>query len=132
MTLFLSGMRITADRLNDYTPDAETASGLVAATNFSVNSFYATRTKGVVFMHVYCLYSGATITATSGNIADTAMATLPAGWRPPTTMTAIWGDGSEDGECTIGTGGIITLRTATASIPSGRNIRMTTSFNLDP
>jgi hypothetical protein len=132
MTLFLGGMRMTADRLNDYSVDAETSSGLVASASFSVNSFYATRTKGVVFMHVYCLYSGATITAASGNINDTSMCTLPAGWRPPTVITAIWGDGSEDGECTIGTSGIVTLRTATASIPSGRNIRVTTAFTLDP
>lgn len=132
MTNWLAGMRMTADRLNDYTPDAETTSGLVASTNFTVNSFYATRTGGSMFVHCYLNYTGATITASSGNIPDTSMCTLPVGWRPPTVINAVFGDGSEDGEVTIGTGGIVTLRTATASIPSGRNIRVTASWNAEP
>ncbi|MCI3272153.1 hypothetical protein [Streptomyces cylindrosporus] len=133
MTVWLAGMRVTADRLNDYTPSAETTSGLVAATNFTVNSFFASRSPGgSVLVHCYLNYTGAGITATSGNISDTTLCTLPSGWFPPTVINAVWGDGSEDGECTIGTTGAVTLRSATATIPTGRNIRMTASWNAEP
>jgi hypothetical protein len=131
MTVWLAGMRMTADRLNDYAPDAETTSGLVAATNFTVNSFYASRSGGAVFVHCYLNYTGGTITATSGNINDTLMCTLPSGWRPPTTINAIWGS-SVDGECTIGTTGLVTLRSSNGNVTNGLNLRMTASWNAEP
>lgn len=131
MTLWLAGMAITADRLNDYTPDEETASGLVPAANFTVNSFYASRTGGTVFVHCYLNYSGSTITPSGGNITDTAMCTLPNSWWPPTVLNALWGS-TVDGDCVIGTDGVITLRTSNGSITSGQNLRVTATWNAEP
>lgn len=131
MTNWLAGMTITAARLMDGVDPTTTTTGLVAATNFTVNDFDAYRSGKVVVVRCYLLYGGGTITATAGNIADTAMCTLPAGWRPPFVANAAWGNGSEDGECTIGTGGIITLRSSVASIPTARNFRVTASW-IDP
>lgn len=129
MTLWQPGMIITDTRLMDGLDPTVVTTGLVAATDFTVNDFYASKSGRIVFVHCYLLYSGATITATSGNISDTTLCTLPVGWRPPTTINAAWGDGAEDGECTIGTGGAITLRSSVANIPTARNFRVTANWN---
>ena len=131
MTLWLAGMAINADRLNDYSPDDETTSGLVPAANFTVNSFYASRTGGTVFIHCYLNYTGSTITPSGGNITDTALCTLPAGWIPPTVLNALWGS-VVDGDSVIGTDGQITLRTSNGNITSGQNIRVTATWNAEP
>lgn len=125
-------MRITADRMNDYALDDETTTGLTAATDFTVTSFYGRRSKGTVTINALLAYSGATITATDGNIADTAICTLPSGWRPEyDTIIGHWGDGVESGEFTCTTGGVCTLRTSDGDIENGRNVRLSLVFNLD-
>ncbi|MGW1796956.1 hypothetical protein ACWCQN_13315 [Streptomyces sp. NPDC001984] len=122
-------MRISADRLNDNTMDAATSSGLVAATDFTVGSFSGRKVNGITTVEVFCTYTGAGITQTGTNITDTLMATLPAGWRPPETINASFGNGSAVGECTIGTGGLVTLRCVTANIStSSPNFRVTQSW----
>jgi hypothetical protein len=134
MTVFLAGMRVTSDRLNDYTPDETTTTGLTASANWAVNDFYASRSRGTVILDLYLNRTGGTITATVGNITDVAIATLPAGWRPnlTSTITATWGDGSSSGECVVSTDGIVTLRTASNDIILNRNLRIHISFNKTP
>ena len=129
MTLWRPGMRITDDRLNDGIDPTIVTTGLVAATDFTVNDFYASKSGRAVSVHCYLLYSGTGINLVSGNLPDTTLCTLPSGWRPQTTINAVWGDGTEDGECTIGTAGAITLRSSNLSIPTSRNIRVTASWN---
>lgn len=133
MTQWLAGMKITADRLNDYSLDDSTTSGLVAATDFTVNNFWANRQGATVILDMYLQYTGAGITATDGNIADTAICTVPSGWRPnsASTINGGWDDGSESGGFVIGTDGICTLRTSDGSIATSVNIRMHVAFNLD-
>ncbi|MEU9972355.1 hypothetical protein [Streptomyces sp. NPDC051014] len=128
MTNWLSGMRVTADRLNDHTADATTTSGLVAATDFTVNSFSGRKASGTTTVVVFVQYTGSGLALSSGNLIDTLMCTLPAGWRPPETINATWGDGTESGECTIGTTGQITLRSSNLSIPQNRGIRVTSGW----
>lgn len=134
MTIWLAGMRITADRLNDYVPDDTLTTGLTAATGFSVNDFYAIRSKGTVILDMYLNRTGADITATSGNITDTQICTVPSGWRPNTTstITGNWDDGTAEGGFVVGTDGICTLRTASSNIVTGRNLRLHIAFNRTP
>lgn len=135
MTVWLAGMRVTADRLNDYSLDAETTSGLVAATNFSVNNFWANRHGATVEMNIYLQYTGSGITATAGNIPDTLCCTVPVGWRPnsASTLNGIWDNGSQSGGFVLGTDGLCTLRTSSASIStSAPNFRFHITFNMEP
>ena len=121
-------MRITADRLNDDTLEASTTSGLTAGTDFTVNSFSGRKLHGITTVEVFCQYTGTGVTLVSGNLPDVTMCTLPAGWRPPETINTTWGDGTESGECTIGTTGIISLRSSNLSIPNNRGIRATATW----
>jgi hypothetical protein len=111
-------MKITADRLNDNTLEDSTTSGAVAASGFSVTAFSGRKVNGITTIDIICNRSGAAIAenpAGSGNIADTSMVTLPAGWRPPAFMQSFWDNGSNDGGATIGSSGLITLRTTSGS-----------------
>ena len=116
-----------------------TTSGLTAASGFTTTNFYAYRDGKTVVLDLYMHRSGATITATSGNISDTQIATVPAGWRPThTTINGHWDDGTSSGGWVIGTDGICTLRTASSDIVgdatsagNGRNIRLHITFIQD-
>ncbi|SBT89368.1 hypothetical protein GA0115233_100915 [Streptomyces sp. DI166] len=128
MTVFLAGMRATADRMNDHTLEDSTASGLTPGTDFTVNTFSGRKVSGITTVHCYLLYTGAGLNVSpdpGGNLGDVTMCTLPAGWRPPETINAIIGDGVQDGECTISSAGVVSLRSVFSSIENGRNIRMT-------
>jgi hypothetical protein len=128
MTNWLAGMRITADRLNDHSLEATTASGLVAASNFTVISFSGRKVSGVTTVHCYLAYGGAGLTVSpdpGGNLGNVTMCTLPSGWRPPETINAIVGDGVQDGEAEITTNGVISLRSIFSSVETDRNLRVT-------
>lgn len=134
MTVWLSGMLMTADRLNDYSLDDETTSGFVTGSGFSLNNFWANRSRSTVEMNIYVNRTGADITATTGNITDTVVGTAPSGWRPnsASTINGVWSDGTASGEWVIGTDGVCTLRTASSNIVSGRNLRLHIVFNKEP
>lgn len=125
MTNWLAGMRMTADRLNDHSLQSSTTAGLVAATNFTVNSFSGRKAEGTTTVNGSVQYTGAGINVTNvgDNIADTAICTLPVGWRPPEAVNTIWSDGSRDGECSIATSGVVTIRTTLNDITTGANLR---------
>lgn len=110
-----------------------TTTGLTAATGFTTNNFYGYRDGKTVVLDLYMNRSGATITATSGNITpDVQIATVPSGWRPThTTINGSWDDGTSYGGFVIGTDGIVTLRTASSDITSGRNLRLHVCFIQD-
>jgi hypothetical protein len=128
---FLAGMLITADRLNDNSLDDSTTSGLVAATDFTVNSFSGRKVNGITTVHIYLQYTGTGLTISpspGGNLGDLTIATLPSGWRPPEVINAAEGDGTTIGEVTIGTTGIVSLRATVTSIATGRNMRITATW----
>lgn len=127
MTAWQAGMRITAARLLDYTPET-VASGATASAGFSLTTFSGRRAAGWVSVYLLVNRTGADITATGGNIGDTAMCTLPAGWRPLDEINAQYGNGSMDGEAIIATNGLVTLRSANATITSGTNLRLAAAF----
>ncbi|MEU3255905.1 hypothetical protein [Streptomyces sp. NPDC006997] len=129
MTVFLAGMRATADRMNDHTLEDSTSSGVIAASGWTIVSFSGRKVNGVTTVNLAIQRSGASIPETSagsGNIADTDCATLPAGWRPPEFVNAWWGTSSNDGRAAIDTGGVISVRTTSGSagIASGDTIRV--------
>lgn len=137
MTAWLAGMRLTAGRLNDGLDPTVQLTGLVAASGFTVNDFRGYRSGKVLSVDMYLMRSGATITATAGNLSpDVAICTLPAGWAPTNgTIDGIWDSGSEYGGFVTGTDGITTLRTASGNIigeatspGNGRNLRLHLDF----
>lgn len=134
MTAWLAGMLITADRLNDYSLDAETTSGFVIASGFTLNNFWANRQGATVELNIYVARSGADITATTGNISDTSVGTVPVGWRPnsSSTINGTWDNGGAEGGWVIGTDGICSLRTSSGNIVSGTNLRLHIVFNMEP
>jgi hypothetical protein len=111
---------------------ATTASGATASSGFSLVSFSAYKISGVMAMvNIAVTRTGSTINADSaGNLADTELATLPSGYRPPEPIYAGVGDGFGAGECSIGTDGAINLRawSSNGAIVAGRNLRITKTF----
>lgn len=118
MTNWRSGMRMTADRMNDNTLRTFTTTGAIASTNWTVNSFSGRKINGITTITISCTRNNSDINeiaTNSGNIGDTSFATLPAGWRPPELIEAMWDSGFNDGGATISTAGVITLRTTSGS-----------------
>lgn len=112
-----------------------TTSGLVAAAGWSTPVFTARRTSGIADVVVQVTRTGADITAgASGNIADTLIATIPAGWRPQgTTHIANYDKGGvADGSVSVGTDGLCTIKTLspTAVITAGDNVTFSMAFVL--
>lgn len=103
---------------------ASTSSGASASAGFTVTTFTGRKVAGVTSATLFVACTS-TITATAGNIPDTAMVTLPAGYRPPETISVGWSNGTVEGEATITAAGLVALRTCTgASLASGTNVRL--------
>lgn len=131
MTVWLAGMEITADRLNDYTADDSISSGLTVASGWSSSGFSAVRSKGTVTVDIILTRTGSTISGSTGNSADVELCTLPEGWRPPVVMETLYGNNQTFGGCVINTSGVITLRTTnTQDVANGNTIRVHATFNL--
>lgn len=149
MTQWQPGMIITAGRLNDGLDPVTTASGATAATNFTLVSFSGRRAGRQVTINFSVALSLADVYTNDihadvrGNLADTALGTLPVGWRPPELVYCVIGDGFGSGECFISTTGVITVRSWNnddGSTPSaanrrgivvGRNLRVTAAWLAD-
>ncbi|MEU0808642.1 hypothetical protein [Streptomyces sp. NPDC005970] len=131
MTAWKAGMLITAARLLDDTPTT-TTSGIVAATGFTVTTFTGYRVGNTIELNANIQRTGADIPATTGNINDVQICTMPAGWRPTVgTTDFFWDSGFESGAFVMGTDGICTLRTATDNINTNANLRLHAVFIVD-
>lgn len=134
MTTYL----LDANRIEVYngsswiTPEPSLVSGttgLSATSGFSVIDFYGYRQGRMTTIDMFLTRTGGTINATNGNIADTVCAIVPTSWRPThDTITGCWDNGSVHGGFVIGIDGICTLRTASADIGSGTNLRLHLTF----
>ncbi len=103
--------------------------GATAGTGFSVTNFWGRRTAQVVTIDLFVNRTGADIVPTSGNVTDFTLCTLPAGWRPQhDTINGTWDNGSTMGGMVVGTDGIVTVRTASATIANGTNLRGSFTF----
>jgi hypothetical protein len=109
--------------------DSDATIGTVA-TGFTVSAQQARVALGgkLVYINLFLTRSGADITATSGNIADTTCFTLDSTYWPTEIANGSYGNGSMDGEFTISTAGVISLRSANANIVSATNIRICATF----
>lgn len=98
--------------------------GAVAGSGFSITNFWGRRTAQVVTIDLFVNVTSS-IAASGGNITDTIMCTLPAGWRPQhDTISGAWDNGAVMGGMVVGTDGVVTLRTASGTtIASGTNVR---------
>lgn len=82
----------------------------------------------LVYVNLLLTRSGADITATTGNIADTVCFTLDTAYCPTETVNGTFGNGFMDGEFTILSSGAVTLRSANANVASATNLRISATF----
>jgi len=111
-----------------------TTTGLVAATDWSVNSFSGRKSAGVVYVTVDISRSGATFTPanTSGNVTpDLLVATIPTGFRPNQSLYIMASTGIGHGSLRVNTDGTCELLTwipDPVTITSGSNLRFTYTY----
>ncbi|MEU8835204.1 hypothetical protein [Streptomyces sp900116325] len=116
----------------DPTPDVVT-SGLTAGAGVTVNNFQGRKINGVCsFGFDLAITTKFNAGATAPyNLGDVVIATLPAGYRPARTVTALYSTGYADGECDVTTNGEVTIRTTnTYSLEVGETIRCSGAFVL--
>ncbi|MGW1405017.1 hypothetical protein [Streptomyces sp. NPDC002403] len=123
MTQWLAGMRITAARLNNYTPVALTSS-VIPAAGWGLSSFTARRAGGTVEWTVILSRTGASLPAadSTGNIGDILACTLPADCCPGSRyITQFDKGGTSSGSVRIESSGTCTLTSMdpTSAIGSG-------------
>ena len=133
-TPFLTGQRLTADLLNANiidVPEVITVAATIgtASAGFTASSVRAALLANGKLINLDMLLAvTSTITATSGNIADTTCFTLNSGYRPSAVCEIAFDNGSAGGNGVINTDGAISLRAAYATISSGTNIRISATF----
>jgi hypothetical protein len=97
--------------------------GAIAAAGWTVNNFEIRACGPMVMVKALATRTGAAITANSaGNITDSTVLTLPAGWEPDITIPGSYDQASvADGCVVINTDGTVVLKSLspTASIASG-------------
>ncbi|WJN62647.1 baseplate protein [Streptomyces phage phiScoe10] len=108
-------------------------SGVTATANFTVNNCFLTKLNGVATVKADLRIDVAMSAGSSApyNLADTIICTLPEGFRPRDTMTALYSTGYADGECDITWSGNVTIRTTnTFSLSVGETIRFSATYVL--
>lgn len=116
----------------DETPTVVTT-GLTAGAGVTVNNFQARKISGVCSFGFDLAITTKFDAGTTApyNLADTVIATLPAGYRPARTVTALYSTGYADGECDVEASGAVTIRTTnTYSLNVGETIRCSGAFVL--
>ncbi|MFE3073111.1 hypothetical protein [Streptomyces sp. NPDC059247] len=97
-----------------YQPPVEVESrttGLTPADGWTVTSFTARRTRGIVTLNALVTRAGADIVSgANGQITDQPLCTLPAGWSPPGNFEAVAADGWGHGNARIESTGRVVLR----------------------
>jgi hypothetical protein len=132
MTAALAGaLTRTTDILNTALADAvsDTTIGTVA-TGWSVSAQQSRTLLGgkLIFVDVALTRTGAGITATAGDIADTLCFTLDAAYWPSEAVVVPYRSTTLDGMGGINTDGTITLYTASATIATSATIRLSVTY----
>jgi len=88
MTAWQPGMRITADRLKTFTPTTTANTGIVTiGADWTLLDENAVKVSGSAHIFVRLQRATTNLTAdAAGNLADTTMFTVNAGWRPNTVF----------------------------------------------
>lgn len=115
-----------------------TNTGATAASGFTVVGWAGWKAGRMVTINlgVARTSGGDILSDQNGNIGDTPIGTIPAGYRPPEMIYAGIGDGFGNGECSIAANGLVTVRSwstngaggANAGIITNRNLRVTKTF----
>ena len=117
----------TAIGLLEHDGTSDTSIGTVAANFTSVSQVGRTALDGKLVTLTLEITSTNTITATSGNIADTLCFTLDAEYRPSETISVLFG-ANMLGEASITAAGAVTLRAASDNLTAGTTFRLTATF----
>lgn len=133
MTVFAGDPILASDIPDDVGLVTTTATIGTVGTDFTVNdvSGLILPLQGggaIVQVKLYLARSGSTITATSGNIADTTCFTLASTYRPSEPITAGWDNGSASGSLLVNTSGTVILRTGDGNLGTGTNVRISFMF----
>jgi hypothetical protein len=107
--------------------------GLTAGAGGTGNNFQARKISGVCSFGFDLAITTKFDAGTTApyNLSDTVIATLPAGYRPARTVTALYSTGYADGECDVESSGEVTIRTTnTYSLNVGETIRCSGAFVL--
>ena len=111
---------------------ADPGLSLTPGTSWAVTTFTARKCAGIATIYAKLTYSGSTVTASSsGNIADTQCATLPAGLLPLMIVVCAFDKtGVATGDAYIQTGGAVFLKalSPTASIASGDTVEIGVTY----
>lgn len=117
--------------INDLlTPTQYTAGIGAAATGFTLSASVMQRAGKWATLDLLLAVTTA-ITATGGDITDKTCFTLNSDYRPAVDCNFTFGNGVMDGECTVSSSsGIISLRSANASIATSTTIRIHAGYFL--
>lgn len=124
---YAAALKAAIDDLYTTTVDTTIAT---AGAGWTINAGMFARTAlggKLITIHVYCQRAAA-LTVNAGNITDETMCTLDAAYRPSDTLNMAIGTGSETGEATVSTGGIVSLRSLSDSSAAAANYRGTVTF----
>jgi len=102
-------MKITAARLNDFTP-VELGTTPTAATNFAISYFNAYTAGGITAWQLAVTYSGSTLTGGSGDaLADTDVCTFPSDCLPQANTYGAYSTGGSWGLWRVDSSGLFRL-----------------------
>jgi hypothetical protein len=132
MAIAVGGAVVTPTDHEDTVEDgivSDTSIG-TAGSGFSASAQQArTAINGrLIYINLFLNRTGADITQTNSNIADTTCFTLDSAYWPSESLNGCYGNGSMDGEFSLTTAGVISLRSASYTIVSGTNIRITATY----
>lgn len=123
------GNNVFADISDLYSVTVDTTIA-TAGAGWTINAGMFARTAlggKLITIHVYCQRAAA-LTVTAGNFADETMCTIDAAYRPSEVVNMAIGTGSETGEATLSTTGIVSLRSLSDSAAAAANYRGTVTF----
>ncbi len=84
--------------------------GITSAAGWSLGSYNYRKIGALVYVNVPITRSGGTITPSAdGNMADSTVFTLPAGYRPTVALGLHSGNAQRIGTFGVSTGGVVTL-----------------------
>lgn len=113
-------------------PLTTSSSGASAGTGFTLVSFSGRKRGGCMSVVLTVSRTSTNVTPDDsvGNMGDITLGTLPSSWRPVAQEYGSAGDGFANGELTVDTTGVVTLRSwsSGASLVTGRNIRSKAVF----
>lgn len=111
--------------------DVETSSTFTTASGFTLVGVDLRKTCGICTVDVRVSVTQTLPADPKGNITDKTMGTIPTGFRPSITeLYTTWSNSIAAGSASVGSDGVITLRTSTANgdIEAGTTVHVSATF----